>query len=118
MAAGRLSRRLQFSAPKRVKDGKGNTTDGFDPQFECAASVSFLRGGEQVLASRLEQVSPVVVTVRVSNNTRQITGDWRAEDVRTGVIYMVKESPRHPMRKDGGEDRLMFEFLATSGVAG
>jgi head-tail adaptor len=118
MNAGRLERRLQFQSPKEIDDGAGNYTQGFEPQFECAASVTFMKGGEQVLASRLEQVSPVIIAVRSANATRRITGEWRAEDMRSGAIYMVKETPRHPVRKDGSEDRSMLEFLATSGVAG
>lgn len=118
IGAGRLDQRLQFQSPAPLDDGAGNTTDGFQPQFETAAGIRFLRGGETVLAARLEQTAPLLITVRASTNTRQITGDWRAVDMRTRAVYQVKENPRNPVDKNGKENRGYFEFLAQAGVAG
>lgn len=118
IGAGRLNQRLQFQSPFEIDDGAGNTTQGWQPQFETAAGIQFLRGGETVLAARLEQTAPLIITVRVSTNTRQVTGEWRAIDMRSGTIYQVKENPRHPVDRSGKENRGHFEFLAMSGVAG
>lgn len=118
MEAGRLNWRLQFQAPDEREDGAGNSTDGYLPQFTMSAHVHFLRGGEGVLASRLEQVTPVVLTVRNSTQTKRITGEWRAIDVRAGndrfgrprVVYQIKETPRE------SGDRAWLEMLASTGV--
>jgi head-tail adaptor len=110
MEAGRLDRRLEFQAPFAADNGAGTYTQGYAAQFECAANIIYLRGGETVIASRLEQKSPVVLTIRNAASTRRITGEWRARDVRTDVVYAIKEPPRE------SEDRAFVEMLATSGV--
>jgi head-tail adaptor len=112
MLAGRLDMRLQFQAPYEIDNGAGTLTQGHAPQFEIAASVKYLRGGETVLSSRLEQIAPVIITVRACNDTRQIAGEWRAVDLRTGTVFQIKELPRV------SENRGFFEMLAVSGVAG
>ena len=116
MHAGRLDRRLQFAERREVDDGMGNTVAEYVPQYECAANIKRLRGGESVLAARLEAKQPVVVTVRACTAARAITHDWRATDLRDGTIYAVKENPRYPTDKSGREDRGHLEFLAMSGV--
>lgn len=116
MDAGRLDRRLQFQSPYEIEDGAGNYSQGWQPEFELAANTRFLRGGEQVLASRLEQKTPLIVTVRACVAARRITGDWRAVDMRNGAIYHIKETPRLPVDKSGREVRAFFEMLAMAGV--
>ena len=111
MDAGRLNRRLQFSERRKTDDGAGNTVAEFVPQFECAAALKRLKGGESVMAARLEAKEQVIVTVRRSMNTRRITQEWRAVDMRTGTAYQVKEEPRET------DDRGFLEFLVVSGVA-
>lgn len=119
MAAGRLDRRLTFEAPKEISNGAGNFVDGFEPQFTVAASVLPLRGGEDVMASRLQGVQPAIVTIRNSTQARRITSAWRSVDPRAGMnehgkpnlVFQVKEPPRV------SDDRSMLEMLVTSGVA-
>ncbi|MCG7507064.1 head-tail adaptor protein [Mesorhizobium retamae] len=111
MDAGRLNRRLQFSKRQDQDDGAGNTKGTWIPQFECAAGIKRLKSGEGVLAARLEAKEQIIVTVRRSANTKQITHEWLAEDMRSGAVYMVKEEPRE------SDDRGFFDFLAMSGVA-
>jgi head-tail adaptor len=111
--AGKLQHRLQFSARTApVDDGYGNVVSGeFTPQFEARCALTFLKGSETVLASRLEARSPVIIAMRNSTNARRITHEWRATDLRTGVIYHIKENPRPT------DDRASLEMLAESGVA-
>lgn len=118
MSAGKLERCLQFQRRLEVDDGAGNYVDAYALQFEIAANVRYLRGGETILASRLEQVSPLIVLVRSCADTRQITGDWRAVDARDGTVFQIKERPRHPVDKAGYEDRAWLEMLCQEGVAG
>lgn len=120
MAAGRLDRRLTFEAPREIEDGAGNFTSGFVAQFTQAANVKFMRGGESVLAARLEAAQPAIVTIRASTQARAIAGDWRAVDARAGmdehgkprVVYQIKELPRE------SEDDAYLEMLVVRGVAG
>lgn len=119
MDAGALTRRLDFEAPHAVEDGAGNYVDGHVLQFTQAASVQYLKGGEGVLASRLNATQPVVITIRRSVQAQAITPEWRVVDKRGGydefgkprVVYQVKEFPR------GSDDGGFLEMLAVRGVA-
>lgn len=111
MAAGNLTRRLQFSKRREIDDGFGNTVAEYVPQFEASAHIKYLRGGESVMASRLESRGPVIVTIRNHAQARTITNDWRAVDVRNNRVYAVKELPRE------SDNRGYLEFLAESGIA-
>lgn len=111
--AGKLKHRLQFAvrtAP--VDDGYGNVVSGeWVGQFEARCALTFLKGSETVIASRLEARSPVIIGMRNSINARRVTHEWRATDMSTGTIYQIKEQPRL------SDDRSHFEMLALSGVA-
>lgn len=119
MDAGLLDRRLDFEAPRQIEDGAGNYVDGFVLQFSQAASVKYLRGGESVLASRLNATQPVIVTVRRSVQSAAIAPDWRIVDKRGGVdehglprvVYFIKEWPRE------SDDRGFLEMLAVRGTS-
>lgn len=113
MGAGLFIHRLQFEArAEPSNDGYGNTIAGaWTMQFEAHCGLTFLKGSESVIASRLEARSPVVIAIRNSANARAITHEWRAVDVRTGAIYQIKERPRPT------EDRSQMEMLAEAGVA-
>lgn len=111
MAAGRLDRRLHFERRVDVEDGYGNIVgEEWINQFTQAANIKFLRGGESVMASRLEAKGPVIVIIRNSTQAREITGDWRAVDARNSRVYAVKELPRE------SDSRGYLEMLAESGV--
>ena len=111
--AGHLWHRLEFEARcDPVQDGYGNTISGeWELQFEARCGLTYLKGSEAVIASRLEAKSPVVIAIRNSSNARAITHEWRARDTRTGAIYQIKEQPRP------SENRSMLEMLAISGIA-
>ena len=113
MGAAKLYYRLQFQVRSEpVNDGYGNTLGGdWEPQFEAHCGLTYLKGSETVLASRLEAKSPIVISLRNTANARRVTHEWRAKDLRTGVIYQIKERPRPT------EDRSILEMLAEAGVA-
>lgn len=111
LQAGRLDRRLRFDSPKQVSDGAGNYTDGWEEQFSVAANRKWLRGGESVLAARLESRQPAIITIRNSTDARRITADWRCVDVRDGRQYAIRENPKES--DNGG----YLEFLVEAGVA-
>lgn len=109
-----LYQRVAFDRPVKGGNGYGGTRVGWSPDDEAIkvrAHFRFLRGGEQVQAARLEGRQPVVVTVRNSEETRAIRGDWRMRDLTTGEIYNIRSGP---LRTD---NRLYLEFTMESGVA-
>lgn len=119
MAAGRLDRRLTFEVRREQDDGAGNFVSEWVAQFTQAANVKFMRGGESVLAARLEATQPAIVTIRASTQARAIGNDWRAVDARAGmdehgkprVVYQIKEIPRE------SDDRAYLEIFVVRGVA-
>ena len=105
-----LSERFGFDAPTATPNGQGGNVMGWAALHECWAGVTYLRGGEAVLASRLVGVQPVVIRVRNCAAARSIGSDWRARDTRTGTVYAVKGSPVP------SDDRAYLDIMATSGV--
>lgn len=88
----------------------GNTVSSFVAQGEVHAEFRHLRGGEAVMAGRLQGRHPVVMRVRASALTRSLAADWRVTDVRTGTVYAIRDVTVYP----GGQ---VVDILAESGVA-
>lgn len=111
MAAGKLRELIAFEARQTIDDGLGNETSGpWVEQCRANAERTPLKGGEAVLASRLEGKQPYLVTVRWSVATSQVTTDWRAIDVRTGAVYALQTAvPR--VRRD------YIDMMCIEGVA-
>lgn len=109
LSSGALHHSLTFSIISEVPDGN----NGFNEvplDFTTRAHIRYLRGGEAVQASRLEGKQPVVVTVRRSSKTLQITPDSKMKNARTGVKYNIRAVVPT-------EDRQFVEITAESGVA-
>ncbi len=121
--AGQLFERVAFDERANVSDGEGNTEGEFVQQFECRAGFTFLRGGETVIAGRLEGRQPVVVRVRRSNNTLRIEPDWQMRDLRNGQWLGGTgeehwSGPCYAVRSViPTEDRLFIDVTVESGVA-
>jgi len=117
MPAGELRQRLAFEARADLSvnsppgDGYGNMDGDWVVQCTVAAQVKPLKGGEDVMASRLAGRQPVVIRVRVSAATSLITTDWRARDTRAGTLYNITAIANMDERKR------YFDILATAGVA-
>lgn len=109
--AGRLDRRYQFAKRVEVEDCAGNFEGEFVPQFEMAGNRKYLRGGESVMASRLQAKSPVILTVRACINSRLIQPEWTATDTRTGEVFNIREQPQE------SDNRGYMQMLAETGVA-
>lgn len=108
-AAGRLRERVRFERRQETGDGHGTEEGGWVPHYECAAGFIHLQGGEDVVASRLSGVQPIVVTVRACRLVAAVTEAFRIIDVRRGTelaIAAMKPS----------EDRSAYEFLCRAGV--
>lgn len=116
--AGELRHRIAFDKRSVVPDGYGSPVAGpFVQQFVVAAKVQAKLGGEAVVAARLTGEQPVTIRVRQSTQTRMITTDWRARDVRSNsdpaeqTVYAIRSIA------DPDDRRAWFEILAQSGVA-
>jgi SPP1 family predicted phage head-tail adaptor len=107
--AGKLTERVSFYLRGEVDDGYGNTVGGWVQQFETAAAYVHLRGGESVIAARLENKHPVVMRIRTSASARQVTTDWNITDKRSGVEYAI-----HDVTHDVG--RAYIDLLCQRGV--
>lgn len=94
--AGRLRERITFAVRGEKADGYGNTVEGWIDQFTLAAGFTHLRGGETVIAARLENRHPVVIRVRASSKSRRITADWQARDERSPEEYAVRDVTLDP----------------------
>lgn len=109
-SAGQLYESVAWDERPTVLDGYGNETGEFAEVFRCRAAFTFLRGGESVIAARLEGRQPVVVRVRSTSQTRLIEPDWRMRDLRTGDAYAVRSISPTP-------DRRWLDVLVEKGVA-
>lgn len=108
--AGRLSERVSFARRVEREDEYGNTVAEWQEQFQCAAAYKHLRGGEAVMAARLENRHPVIVRIRTSTAARSVTAEWKMTDMRTGVEYAIKDVTH-------GVERMYIDLLCMSGVA-
>ena len=109
-SAGRLVERVAFDARPAEDDQHGNIESDFVEQFQRRAGFTFLRGGEAVIAARLEGRQPVVVLVRSDSETRLVDTDWQMRDVRTSKVYAVKSIIP-------SDDRQWLHITVESGVA-
>lgn len=112
--AGKLTERIVLAARQEMNPDSpndyGNTTSAWVDQGTIAAQFVFLRGGEAVMAGRLQGRQPVVVRVRATALTRSVTPDWRVTDERRGTVYAVRGVTETP-------DRAAIEILCESGAA-
>ena len=95
-----------------ASDGYGNEQAATWTQaFIVAARIKPARGAESVQAARLAGKQPVVITVRVSDNTKLITTDWRARNVRSGEVYNIRS------KVNPDERSAFFDLECEAGVA-
>jgi SPP1 family predicted phage head-tail adaptor len=110
LGVGDLYYRVAFDKRSEVDDGYGNTVSDWAEQFQCRAAYRHLRGGESIMAGRLEGKHVQVITVRASSQTRQVTTDWRMRDARDGTVFNIRDVTAEI-------DRMFISFLCERGVA-
>lgn len=108
--AGALQDRLGFQKLGEASDGAGGVISSFAEIFVCRARIMHQRGGEGILAGRLEGRHTIVARVRASTDARAVTSDWRVVDKRSGTVYAVRDVTP-------SDDRAYIDFLCESGVA-
>jgi SPP1 family predicted phage head-tail adaptor len=111
MAAGELRERIAFDEREQMTDDVGNSVGSWVERFVTAARVRPLKGGETVMADRLQGRQPVVITIRYFQEAATVTPAWRARDVRTGRIYNITAAANMD------EHRRYLDLLATAGEA-
>ena len=77
-----LRARVRFERRARVVDGYGNTQGSWTPLFECYAQLTPTKGGEAVIAARLQSASVWDLWVRFSSDTRGVTAEDRVVNAR------------------------------------
>lgn len=110
LGAGDLNYRVAFDERAHVADGYGNTVSDWVEQFQCRAAYRHLRGGESVMAGRLQGKHSQVIIVRASSQTRQVTPEWRVRDARDGTVFNIRDVTAET-------DRMFISFLCERGVA-
>jgi SPP1 family predicted phage head-tail adaptor len=101
---------VAFEERQESDDGAGNVTSGWVERFQSRAGYIDLRGGEAVIASRLQGQHTLVVYVRASSRSQSVNSDWRIRDRRDGRIFNIRDIATTP-------DRAWIDFLCQSGVA-
>jgi head-tail adaptor len=108
--AGGMGDRLRFESRAVADDGYGNPVSGdWTHRFTRSADVRPARGGEEVLAAKLQGVQPVRIIVYSDSETRTVTPEWRAVDNASGLVYAI--------RAVADEER-RGQFLTLDAIAG
>lgn len=113
--SAQLRFRLHCQSKGQAIDELGNPVPGGTPwatRFTVSAGMKPRNGGEAVIAGRLEGRQPYIVTVRSSEQTRQITSDWQLIDARDASRVFAVKTAADPDGK-----RQWIEILAESGIA-
>lgn len=127
-SAGDLYHRFAFDKRVELDRGDGVTVGKWQEQFSVRAGVINLRGGEAVIAGRLQGKSAKVIFVRASSQTKEITTDWRMRDARTGALVDATNGEMVDGKKWTGvsyniaevtvsDDRAWIDCLGQSGMA-
>jgi head-tail adaptor len=109
--AGQMRDLMSFQSREVVNDGYGNkVAGGWVERFRDNAKITNLRGGENVIASRLESRNVALMQVRSSQQIADVTPQWRVVDVRRGTEFNIREI--HQDRTTA-----LYEMMIESGVA-
>lgn len=92
ITASDLRDRVRLEKQEEVDDGYGGITGQWVPQFERDACILLSKGGETVIASRLQSIQPALIIVRFDAETSTITADWRLIETRSGTTYNIRTS--------------------------
>jgi head-tail adaptor len=90
---GQLRERVRFDPrADQPADDLNNVQTDFDPTQGVTRRALYLMrpGSEAMTNARLSGRQPVTMIVRFDSQTSTITPEWRAVDLRTGVIYAIQ----------------------------
>jgi SPP1 family predicted phage head-tail adaptor len=92
ITASDLRDRVSLEKQEEVDDGYGGTTGQWVAQFERDACILLSKGGETVIASRLQSIQPALIIMRFDAETSTITADWRLIETRSGIMFNIRTS--------------------------
>lgn len=96
--AGQLRQVLIAQRRVEQEDQYGNTQGEWQEQARFNASVEARRGGEAVIAGRLQGTVTYIVTARYSIAAAAVQPDWRLVDARSGAVYNIRTWVPRPKR--------------------
>ena len=96
--AGPMREVLIAQRREDVEDQYGNTQGQWVEQARFNASVEARRGGEAVIAGRLQGTVAYMVRTRYSAYAAAVSPDWRLVDARSGAIYAIRTWVPRPKR--------------------
>lgn len=105
---GDLTKRAAFQRPLEGPDEDANLITDYPVAFEAWVNLRPLRGGESVMAARMQSYAPAIVTFPTSAQARAVTSEWRV--VIDGRTYEAKEDPRET------QDQAFLEMLVEAGA--
>ena len=92
ITASDLRDRVSLERQEEVDDGYGGVVGQWVTQFERNACILLSKGGETVIAARLQSIQPALIIVRHDAETATITAAWRLIETRSGTIYNIRTS--------------------------
>lgn len=111
--APKLDTRFVIQRDEATSDWSGHPGDpDWQDQFTVWGNITFMRGGEAVIAARLTARQPAILTVRVSAQTNGILPTDRVKSARTGELFNIREQPR--VSRD---NRGFLEVLVEAGAS-
>lgn len=96
--AGPMREVLIAQRRQDVDDGYGNTQGDWVEQCRFNAAIEARRGGEAVIAGRLQGTVALIVTCRYSAAAAAVSSEWRLVDARSGQVYAIRTWVPRPKR--------------------
>lgn len=90
ITASDLRDRVRLEKREEVDDGYGGTGSQWVPKFERNACILLSKGGETVIAARLQSIQPALIILRYDVETATITAAWRLIETRSGTAYNIR----------------------------
>lgn len=113
---GDLKRRIVFEQRQEIDRGDGVTVAGWIERYRCRAGFQHLRGGETVMADRLQGEHVQIVFVRDCPEVASVGTAWRIRDLDSGQTFNITDVTPGEWTD---EDRRWRDFLTkTGGVTG
>lgn len=109
--SGDLREKFTIRRATLTDDGHGGQTETWVDYLTVPASITFSRGGETVIAARLQAQQPAILRIRTSAAARNIKPTDKAVNARTGEVFNIREYPR-----EARDNRGYLEMLVQSGV--